>query len=834
MKYIARILPIILFATLLPHNASAQNFARRAAVQKQQTTAQTPARVGRQAPAARSAKRTSPGSQSKIQAPPRERSGAGKQKPPSQGSDFGKGGASKGGANKGGASKGGASKGDGLVGSSGKGPGRRPDRGSGGKTRPGKDGGYPDKGDDVGQDTGGRPDKGDDVGHDTGSDTGGYPDKGDVDHGDKPPRPERPPRRPRWPVVVIGPSFPSPGGDDQEAKKDKKKDKKEKQAKQEPADNLAKDELPAPPRALKYDKRAYRQLADALLSRGRIDAALRVLELLKEQEYYEYTGQFGEIASAEAVEGPADGGDGRTFAGLDIVRVKSSSKKKSKKADEETAAAPDEKGKKSKKSKDETAAVADEKGKKGKKDDVEDLTSTEWESRLEARADALLALQQESDRLSAIAPASRTAEQIQRLAQIDAEMATAARDLDLMMEALAADLGAKDPRVKRLRNAQKLATELVQAPGVVAAYTVSTEKRFWTVVLSPAGKTAYSSPVGSAELERKVFAFRDVLVNPKLDPIPLASEIYDTVVRPAERDASLAAATTVVWSFDGVLRYVPVSALYDGKQYLVERYRLAVFNRASIPVLLDTPNPQLEGVGFGVARKVGSFAPLPAVADELRAIFSDASVGSLEGAVPGKILLDTSFTEAAFEQALREGHSLVHVATHFQLSPGDAEDSLLLFGDGSLVNVGDIRDLKGGFKGVDLLTLSACNTAASGPGADGKEVECFATIAQERGAKAVLASLWPVSDRGTSELMKSFYRLRSSGGGVSKSELLRRAQLELIRGTGAGAPGGGAQRILVQVQPTSTATGPAYTPNPAAPLAHPFYWAPFVLVGNIR
>ena len=93
-------------------------------------------------------------------------------------------------------------------------------------------------------------------------------------------------------------------------------------------------------------------------------------------------------------------------------------------------------------------------------------------------------------------------------------------------------------------------------------------------------------------------------------------------------------------------------------------------------------------------------------------------------------------------------------------SPGDADDSLLLFGDGSLVNVGDIRDLKGGFKGVDLLTLSACNTAASGPGADGKEVECFATIAQERGAKAVLASLWPVSDRGTSELMKSFYPLR--------------------------------------------------------------------------
>ena len=425
--------------------------------------------------------------------------------------------------------------------------------------------------------------------------------------------------------------------------------------------------------------------------------------------------------------------------------------------------------------------------------------------------------------------------QQQQLAALESQIATATRDLDLAIESIAADLGSKDPRVKRLRNAERLTTALAQLPSVAAVYTIAAEQRHWTIVLSPTSRTAYSAPVGSVELGRKVLAFRDVLVNPKLDPVPLGRELYDIVVRPAASDVALASATTLLWSFDGVLRYVPVSAFHDGNGYLVERYRSALFNRESVSSLLDRPTGPFEGVGFGVARQVGSFTPLPAVADELQAIFADAKGGSAEGVVPGRILLDQSFTEASFEQALREGHSLVHVATHFQLAPGDADNSLLLFGDGSLVNVGEIRDIKGGFKGIDLLTLSACNTAASGPGADGKEVECFGTIAQERGAKAVIASLWPVNDRSTSTLMSNFYRLRAASASESKVEVLRRAQLELITGKVAGGQGGGAQRILVQGQPSSTAaSGPAFTPDPQAPFSHPFYWAPFVLIGNFR
>jgi CHAT domain-containing protein len=88
------------------------------------------------------------------------------------------------------------------------------------------------------------------------------------------------------------------------------------------------------------------------------------------------------------------------------------------------------------------------------------------------------------------------------------------------------------------------------------------------------------------------------------------------------------------------------------------------------------------------------------------------------------------------------------------------------------------------FGGVDLLTLSACNTAAGGAERDGKEVEGFGVLAQRQGAKAVVATLWPVEDASTKELMQTFYRLRDTQPGISKAEALRQAQLRLLTVTG--------------------------------------------------
>lgn len=126
------------------------------------------------------------------------------------------------------------------------------------------------------------------------------------------------------------------------------------------------------------------------------------------------------------------------------------------------------------------------------------------------------------------------------------------------------------------------------------------------------------------------------------------------------------------------------------------------------------------------------------------------------------------------------------------------------------------------FSGVDLLTLSACSTAFTNGTEDGREVDSFGTIAQRLGAKAVIASLWSVSDEATAQLMETMYRIRQDKPELGKSEALRAAQSQMADGllkpqtAGQGARGVGAPRVQ----------------GGASAWNHPYYWAPFILIGN--
>jgi CHAT domain-containing protein len=111
--------------------------------------------------------------------------------------------------------------------------------------------------------------------------------------------------------------------------------------------------------------------------------------------------------------------------------------------------------------------------------------------------------------------------------------------------------------------------------------------------------------------------------------------------------------------------------------------------------------------------------------------------------------------------------------------------------------------------------------------ANGKEVEGFGVLAQRGGAGAVLASLWPVADSSTSELMRTFYANREAR--QSKAEALRQAQLTLLQGS-TGVPGG----VRGFDPAREPGEAPPFTPDPRAPYAHPYYWAPFILIGNWR
>jgi CHAT domain-containing protein len=252
-----------------------------------------------------------------------------------------------------------------------------------------------------------------------------------------------------------------------------------------------------------------------------------------------------------------------------------------------------------------------------------------------------------------------------------------------------------------------------------------------------------------------------------------------------------------------------------------------VFTTASLTRLLDAAQGNWRGLGLGVSKEYKDFPALTAVPRELRSIISETAGARSRGVLPGVIRLDEQFTRRAFIDGLREGYPVVHIASHFRFNAERAETSFLLLGDGSYLSLEEMENSPGIFEKVELLTLSACDTATTG--ANGKEVEGLAFVAQDLGAKAVVASLWPVADVGTELLMREFYRLKRANPQWSKAEALRQAQTALLKGKVSGT------RAIEEMRGPTVSDEKGmrtYKRDAKAPFAHPHYWAPFILIGN--
>jgi CHAT domain-containing protein len=378
---------------------------------------------------------------------------------------------------------------------------------------------------------------------------------------------------------------------------------------------------------------------------------------------------------------------------------------------------------------------------------------------------------------------------------------------------------------------------IAKMPKTVALYTLLSDDRYNVIVITGSTAVAREFAIAKKDLNQKVAAFEQALRDPHSDPRPLARDLYKILIGPVKDDLDQAQAQTLIWSLDGVLRYVPIGALYDGKQYAVENYSIVTITPVSIPHLTEKPDfSNLSAVAMGISQQYESTLPaLPAVAGELSDVVSDAQSKGIQGVLPGTILLNGAFTEKAMEHALDHPHTVVHIASHFVFMPGDDSRSYLLLAgkdqdsQGYHLTVADFRDNQQiALTDTDLLTLSACETGMSGDASNGREVDGLGTTAQLKGAKAVISSLWEVDDASTGALMADFYKRWADGAGnVPKVEALRQAQLDLLQG-----------RVTAQ----SDASGRGFkhaedkpgTPAPPSGYAHPFYWAPFVLMGNWR
>jgi CHAT domain-containing protein len=356
------------------------------------------------------------------------------------------------------------------------------------------------------------------------------------------------------------------------------------------------------------------------------------------------------------------------------------------------------------------------------------------------------------------------------------------------------------------------------------------------MVITPATRVAREIPISKVALRTKVTALAFALAgrDSEADIQAKSQDIYKILIAPIEKDLEGAQAKTLVWSLDDVLRYVPLAALYDGKKYLLERYQNVVYTAAGASNLKDQPQvSNWRGVAMGVSKDYDHLGELKAVPGELSSVVSSNKTAGSHGPVPGTILLDDSFTEAGMETALEQHPQLVHIASHYVFKPGDDTKSYLLLGgkdtggQGFHLTLADLNDeQRMDFKGIELLALSGCQMAVGSNDSDGREIDGLGITAQRKGAKAVVATLWPVEDSSVGLLMATFYKLWINTPGMTKVEALRQAQLTLLHGASQGTAAA-SRGITVS---DSSASAPRQLP--AAPYANPYYWAPFILIGN--
>ena len=272
------------------------------------------------------------------------------------------------------------------------------------------------------------------------------------------------------------------------------------------------------------------------------------------------------------------------------------------------------------------------------------------------------------------------------------------------------------------------------------------------------------------------------------DYLPYAKELYQILISPIEADLAQQGVNMLVFIPGQSLRTIPISVLHDGNQFLIDKFAVATTPGLSLTDPRPLKRKNMKVLLTGLSEPVQGYPPLDYVQGELE------HIQDLYGAT---LLMNKSFDNANISNELQDtNYTVAHFASHAEFS-GDVRNSFILTFDdrlsvsqlGQYVSIGQYKN-----KPIELLTLSACNTAAG----DDRAALGLAGVAVQSGARSALASLWAINDKASSMLVTEFYR-QLQDEQVTKAEALQRAQLKLM------------ENVRYR---------------------HPGYWSPFLLIGN--
>ncbi|NMF58810.1 CHAT domain-containing protein [Pseudanabaena yagii] len=330
-------------------------------------------------------------------------------------------------------------------------------------------------------------------------------------------------------------------------------------------------------------------------------------------------------------------------------------------------------------------------------------------------------------------------------------------------------------------------------------YPLLFEDRLFLVLLpAKSAPILRSISIQQQDFTKLLQSFRSDLQDSSSSDVKESSaQLYKYLIKPIEADLKAANIELLLYAPDGQMRYIPLAALYDGKQWLIEKYRFNYLTASGFLDLQTTVKLPLKAIAaaftqgdfkFSIGSEQFSFTGLP---------FAGKEINKIAETFPNTTkLFDTFFNRNATVAQFGE-YNIIHLATHAAFVSGTPEDSFVLMGNGDRLNLRELREWK--LPNTQLVVLSACQTALGGVVGSGEEILGFGYQIQRTGARAAIASLWTVSDQGTQSLMGSFYTQLHKGTNIINS--LREAQLSLLQSK----------------QPE---------------FQHPYFWAAFILIGN--
>ena len=355
-------------------------------------------------------------------------------------------------------------------------------------------------------------------------------------------------------------------------------------------------------------------------------------------------------------------------------------------------------------------------------------------------------------------------------------------------------------------------------PDAVIIYPIILRDRL-EVILTLPGKRKEPvrySPIKLEQdfVETKLQQLLDILASSSADSKEsqsLSQEFYDLLIRPAEDSQYLqpGSKASLVFVLDGGLRNIPMSALWDSKknQYLIEKYPIAVSPGLQLLGPKRLKPQQLTALvggligdnksSFTIAGQAYGFEPLKYVGDE---------ISKVKSILPGSHDLSLQFNHEALRQQLtNQSFPIVHLSTHGYYS-SDPKQTFIVMANNQIVQLDELQGILRAGKqnrtdAIELVVLSACETATG----DRRATLGMAGAAIRSGAGSILATLWQVDDESTSYLIEEFYRnlkqvIEQRKG--TKAEALQAAQLALLKN------------------------------SENQQWQRPYYWSPFVLLGN--